>query len=88
MRGKCIFFSSVFNRYSKIFYNRDRCEYFGGDEMAQFKYIQLAEKLRKAIKDGVWLPDERLPSIRQLAQQYQLSKISVSTCFAVFGSTR
>ena len=45
--------------------------------MAQFKYIQLAEKLRKAIKDGVWLPDDKLPSIRQLAQQYQLSKISV-----------
>ncbi|MFD2166163.1 PLP-dependent aminotransferase family protein [Thalassotalea euphylliae] len=45
--------------------------------MRQFKYQQLAQLFRDNIEQGIWLPHEKLPSIRALAAKYSLSKISV-----------
>jgi len=45
--------------------------------MRQFKYQQLANKLIAQIEDDIWRPNERLPSIRELASIYKVSKISV-----------
>lgn len=45
--------------------------------MRQFKYEQLANKLISQIEDETWRPNERLPSIRELASIYSVSKISV-----------
>ncbi|NQZ23983.1 MAG: PLP-dependent aminotransferase family protein [Colwellia sp.] len=45
--------------------------------MRQFKYEQLANKLIAQIDDEKWRPNERLPSIRDLARLYNVSKISV-----------
>ncbi|NQZ89275.1 MAG: PLP-dependent aminotransferase family protein [Colwellia sp.] len=45
--------------------------------MRQFKYEQLANKLIVQIEDEKWRPNERLPSIRELAQLYSVSKITV-----------
>jgi len=45
--------------------------------MRQFKYQQLASKLIAQIEDDKWRPNERLPSIRELASIYGVSKISV-----------
>ena len=45
--------------------------------MKQFKYEQLANILKSQIVDGKWRSDEKLPSIRDLADEYGLSKISV-----------
>jgi len=45
--------------------------------MSPFKYQQLANTLKLQIENKQWRAHEKLPSIRTLAQQYQLSKISV-----------
>ena len=45
--------------------------------MRQFKYEKLANTLMAQIEDEKWRPDERLPSIRELAKLYSVSKISV-----------
>ncbi len=45
--------------------------------MRQFKYELLANKLVSQIEDEKWRPNERLPSIRELAKLYNVSKISV-----------
>jgi DNA-binding GntR family transcriptional regulator len=45
--------------------------------MRQFKYEQLAHKLMRQIEDNKWRCNEKLPSIRDLASIYSVSKISV-----------
>jgi len=45
--------------------------------MKQFKYEQLANTLKGMIDDNIWLVDEKLPSIRALANRFSLAKISV-----------
>lgn len=45
--------------------------------MGYFKYEQLAHDLKNQIDAKKWLEDEKLPSIRALATQYEVSKISV-----------
>jgi DNA-binding transcriptional MocR family regulator len=45
--------------------------------MRQFKYELLANKLVSQIEDEKWRPNERLPSIRELAKLHGVSKISV-----------
>jgi DNA-binding transcriptional MocR family regulator len=45
--------------------------------MKQFKYEKLANTLTSQIEDEKWRPNERLPSIRELARLYTVSKISV-----------
>ncbi|MFT5294680.1 MAG: DNA-binding transcriptional MocR family regulator [Colwellia sp.] len=45
--------------------------------MRQFKYEKLANTLMAQIEDERWRPNERLPSIRELAKLYSVSKISV-----------
>lgn len=45
--------------------------------MKQFKYEQLANKLIAQIEEEKWRPNEKLPSIRELARLYSVSKISV-----------
>jgi len=41
------------------------------------KYVKLAELLASEIKQGHWQHHDKLPSVRALAQQHQLAKISV-----------
>lgn len=45
--------------------------------MRQFKYQQLANTLKLQIDDKKWRANEKLPSIRDLANSYGVSKISV-----------
>jgi len=45
--------------------------------MRQFKYEQLANILKSQIDDKKWRANEKLPSIRDLASSYSVSKISV-----------
>ena len=45
--------------------------------MRQFKYEKLASTLMAQIEDEKWRPNEKLPSIRELASIYGMSKISV-----------
>lgn len=45
--------------------------------MRQFKYQQLANILKSQIDDKKWRANEKLPSIRELASTYSISKISV-----------
>lgn len=45
--------------------------------MTLFRYRNLAEQLRTKIRQHQWLPGERLPAIRKLCQQYQLSLATV-----------
>lgn len=45
--------------------------------MRQFKYEKLANMLMAQIEDEKWRVNERLPSIRELAKLYSVSKISV-----------
>ncbi|QHJ13119.1 HTH-type transcriptional regulator NorG [Paraglaciecola mesophila] len=45
--------------------------------MSQFKYIALAAELKHKIISNVWRAEERLPSIRVLSSEYQVSKVSV-----------
>lgn len=45
--------------------------------MKQFKYEQLANSLKSQIEDEKWRANEKIPSIRDLAKHYQVSKISV-----------
>ena len=45
--------------------------------MRQFKYQQLASTLKIEIEDKKWRVNEKLPSIRALADTYGVSKISV-----------
>ncbi len=45
--------------------------------MKQFKYEQVALTIRKDIELGRWQVNEKLPSIRQLANQYKLANISI-----------
>ncbi|WP_440873696.1 PLP-dependent aminotransferase family protein [Thalassotalea sp. PLHSN55] len=45
--------------------------------MRQFKYQQLANHLQAKIDEKVWQANEKLPSIRELARQHNVSKISV-----------
>jgi len=45
--------------------------------MKQFKYEKLANNLKLEIDDKKWRTNEKLPSIRELATMYDVSKISV-----------
>ncbi|MEI8646692.1 winged helix-turn-helix domain-containing protein [Paraglaciecola sp. Hal342] len=45
--------------------------------MSQFKYSRIAAELKNKILSNVWCADERLPSIRKLSSEYQVSKISI-----------
>ena len=45
--------------------------------MKQFKYEQLANTIKTQIDEKHWQENEKLPSIRQLANIYNVSKISV-----------
>lgn len=45
--------------------------------MQQFKYEQLAAELADEIKQGKWQQGDKLPSIRMLAAEYKLAKISI-----------
>lgn len=45
--------------------------------MKHFKYFNFAESLRKSIEEGHWQVNDKLPSIRELAKEFKLSKISV-----------
>lgn len=45
--------------------------------MTLFRYRQLAEQLRAKIRQQQWLAGEKLPAIRQLCRQYQLSLATV-----------
>ena len=45
--------------------------------MSSYLYQQLERELRQAIGQGLYLPGDRLPSIRQLCQQRGLSKATV-----------
>lgn len=45
--------------------------------MKKFKYTVLAEQLKAEIDAHKWQVHEKLPSIRRIATQYQLAKISV-----------
>lgn len=45
--------------------------------MKLYKYSKLAQELSVGIEQGLWQVHEKLPSIRTLAEQYQLSNISV-----------
>jgi len=45
--------------------------------MKQFKYLQLASLLKSQIDDQKWRENEKLPSIRALALNYNVAKISV-----------
>ena len=48
-----------------------------GHSMSQFKYSRIAAELKNKILSNVWCADERLPSIRKLSNEYQVSKISI-----------
>lgn len=45
------------------------------------RYEQLAERLREDIRNGVYPPGQRLPSVRRMAAQHQLS---IATCIAAY----
>jgi len=45
--------------------------------MKQFKYEQLANILKLKIEEKKWRANEKLPSIRELARSYSVSKVSV-----------
>ncbi len=45
--------------------------------MSQYIYQHLADKLRERISSGAWNPNDRLPSIRSLAESFNVSKITV-----------
>lgn len=45
--------------------------------MKQFKYEQLANKIKTQIDDGMLQEGDKVPSIRQLATTYSLSKVSI-----------
>lgn len=47
--------------------------------MKQFIYEKLASELKDKIALKIWRSNERLPSIRQLSDEYKVSKISVQT---------
>ena len=40
-------------------------------------YMQIQQDLLKKINDGTFLPGEMIPSERQLAAQYQVSRLTV-----------
>ncbi|MCC5842672.1 MAG: GntR family transcriptional regulator [Verrucomicrobia bacterium] len=42
-----------------------------------YLYKQLSDTLRKEILEGVYKPDERLPSMDDLAEQYKMNRITV-----------
>ncbi|MCO4798558.1 MAG: PLP-dependent aminotransferase family protein [Colwelliaceae bacterium] len=45
--------------------------------MKQFKYVQLANTIKMQIDDGLWLENDKIPSIRELAATHDISKVSV-----------
>ncbi|MBW4828378.1 MAG: PLP-dependent aminotransferase family protein [Clostridiaceae bacterium] len=44
-------------------------------------YIQLADKLKKLIEDGVFQKDEKLPSIRSLAKKLEVNNITIVNAY-------
>ncbi|WP_273022912.1 winged helix-turn-helix domain-containing protein [Rheinheimera sp.] len=42
-----------------------------------FRYQQLTQQLQQLLAQGHWQPAERLPSVRALCKQYQLSLATV-----------
>jgi LacI family transcriptional regulator len=48
-----------------------------GRRKRTFLYRQLAEILRREIRDGVYRPGDRLPSMDELAREHQLNKLTV-----------
>lgn len=51
--------------------------------MQQFKYQQLAKTLKSQIDENNWQINEKLPSIRALANNFNVSKISVQKALHV-----
>ncbi len=45
----------------------------GEQESQSSRYRQIAEQIKQAIHAGTLLPDSRLPSVRTLATQYNVS---------------
>jgi len=62
-----------------LLYEIKVCKYACYPESKKKTSSRLAyEKLRKEVSQGIWLPGQKLPSVRVLAQKYQLSVGSVS----------
>ena len=45
--------------------------------MKKYQYQYIADSLEKKIADKLWISGEKLPSIRQLSEQYEISKNTV-----------
>jgi DNA-binding GntR family transcriptional regulator len=45
-------------------------------------YQQVAETLRVALRDGVYAPGDRLPTVAELAEQYGVAKMTVQRALA------
>ena len=52
----------------------------------EFLYHQLASIIRKAIEDGTYKPGERLPSMDDLSEQYNVNKVTVRRALAELNS--
>ena len=48
-------------------------------------YMQIQQDLLKKINDGTFLPGEMIPSERQLAAQYQVSRLTVQNAVNALG---
>ncbi|HEX8659273.1 MAG TPA: GntR family transcriptional regulator [Hymenobacter sp.] len=47
----------------------------------EFRYAQLADTIEGLIRQGVWQPGEKVPSVRQLRAQHG---VSLSTAFQAY----
>lgn len=44
----------------------------------QIPHQAVAAALRERIRNGEWLPGEQLPSVRELAEEYQVSRATTA----------
>ncbi|GGG44215.1 GntR family transcriptional regulator [Caldovatus sediminis] len=49
-------------------------------------YVRLASTLRSRINDGEWAPGARLPTIKELAEQYEVAPITVREALGVLAA--
>ena len=40
-------------------------------------YLRVSDDMRRKVMDAVWLPGEQIPSLDQLAAEYQVSRATV-----------
>ncbi|WP_339389798.1 GntR family transcriptional regulator, partial [Vibrio neptunius] len=49
----------------------------GTDSLADNKFVQVEHYIRQAINNGIYQPEDKLPSIRQLVVDLKVSKNTV-----------